>query len=99
MIRKILMPVTIGAALGLSGLAYAQSQKPAYKEAQPSANAVVKDKSVNPDATMSKKLYKNSESKANATVKDKSVSPDATMNKKLYNESQRSATPGVKKSN
>lgn len=96
MFKTILMPAMIGAAVAMTGIAYADSMKDTqpnvYKEAQPSADAAVRDKSVNPDARLEKKLYKESQPKADGAM-DKKVSPDTDINKRLYNESQKSALP------
>jgi hypothetical protein len=105
MLKRILMPAMIGAAVALTGTAFADSMKNAksdvYKESQPRANASVKDKAVNPDAKLNKKLYKNAQpADAGKAVMDKEISPNADINKKLYKESQESALPGgMKKTN
>jgi hypothetical protein len=97
MFKTILMPAMIGAAVAMTGIAYADSMKDThpnvYKEAQPSADAAVRDKSVNPDARLEKKLYKESQPKADGVMDNKKVSPDTDINKRLYKESQKSALP------
>lgn len=97
MLKKILMPTMIGAAIAMTGPAFADSMKSTqsdvYKESQSKANAAVKDKAVNPDAKLNKQLYKNVQPGAGKAVMDKKVDPDAEMNKRLYKESQKSAIP------
>lgn len=101
MLKKILMPTMIGAAIAMTGPAFADSMKNTqsnvYKESQPNANAAVKDKKVSPDAKLNKNLYKNAQPGAGKAVMDKKVEPNAEMNKRLYKESQKSAIPSETK--
>jgi len=104
MLKNILMPAMIGAAVALTGPAFADSMKDKskalYKESQPKANAAVKDEAVKPNAEMNKKIYKETPKDAGDAVKDKAVNADAKMNKNLYKNSQKTGVPtDMKKTN
>lgn len=95
MLKKVLMPAMIGAAVAFTGAAFADSvtKKPElYKESQKDPNAKPTPGSVQPGAQQTKKLYKESQQDAGKAVMDRKVNPDAPMNKQIYKESQTGVT-------
>lgn len=94
MLRKFAMPLVFGAAVALTGTAFADDDKnprQLYKESQPNANAKPVPGSVVPGAEAERKgLYKESQTGVRQQpVKDRAVNPDAVNQQKhLYKESQ-----------
>jgi len=89
MLKSILLPLAIGTAVALGGMAHADSvtkNPQIYKESRTKPPAMPKEGSVQPGAQESKNIYKNSRQSVTQTP-DRAVNPDAPIDTKRYKES------------